>query len=193
MRDSIIRSSPENLLEAGSIMSRRDLPCTNVERCLAPDDLIVSKTDIHGKITYVNRTFLKISGYSEEEVFHQPHAIVRHPAMPRVVFKLLWDTIRDKREIFAYVKNRAKNGDFYWVFAHVTPSYNEAGQVMGYHSNRRMAPRPAIRAIESVYRGLCAEEAKHQTPQAAMAASGALLGQLLAQKGISYEELVFAL
>ena len=73
----------------------------------------------------------------------QPHSIIRHPDMPRAVFKLLWDTVIEGREIFAYVKNKAKNGDFYWVFAHVTPSYDNDRRIIGFHSNRRV-PDPKV-------------------------------------------------
>jgi PAS domain S-box-containing protein len=95
-------------------------------------------------ITYANETFLKIAGYTEDEILGQPHNIIRHPDMPRCVFKLLWDTLEMKHEIFAYVKNMAKNGDFYWVFAHVTPTFNEHGTVIGYHSNRRVPERNQV-------------------------------------------------
>lgn len=89
-------------------------------------ELIVSKTDTKGKITYGNELFLKLSGYEEKDILHKPHNIIRHPDMPKVIFKLLWDTLHNKQEIYAYVINRSKNGNFYWVFANVTPSYNRA-------------------------------------------------------------------
>src|SRR5580704_8741733 len=91
---------------------------TGRERTFPEDEIIASKTDVKGVITYANRTFMEVSLYSEEELLGQPHSIVRHPDMPRCVFKLLWDTIQKGDEIFAYVKNMCKNGDFYWVFAH---------------------------------------------------------------------------
>ena len=97
---------------------------TAVERTFKEDEIIVSKTDLKGIITYANRTFLEVAMYSEDEVLGQPHSLIRHPDMPRCVFKLLWDTIQGGEEIFAYVKNMAKNGDYYWVFAHVTPTFN---------------------------------------------------------------------
>jgi len=84
---------------------------TSRERLWGEEEIIVSKTDLKGIITYANRTFLKVSGYSEEELLGKPHSIIRHPDMPRCVFKLLWDTIEAGREILAYVKNMAKNGD----------------------------------------------------------------------------------
>lgn len=110
---------------------------TQVEVRFDASDLIVSKTDLKGRITYANRTFCAISGYDEAEVIGQPHAMIRHPDMPRAVFRLLWDAILEGREIFAYVKNMTRTGDHYWVFAHVTPSRDAERRVSGFHSNRR--------------------------------------------------------
>src|SRR5690349_17918048 len=148
---------------------------TGIERFFAQTEVIVSKTDLKGRITYANRVFQRIAGYDEPELLGQPHSIVRHPDMPRSVFKLLWDTIEARSEIFAYVKNRTKNGDYYWVFAHVTPSYDEAGSLIGYHSNRRLPRREAIAAIEPVYATLLAEERRHADPKAGMKAAVGIL------------------
>ena len=120
---------------------------TGVERFFPEDEVIVSKTDFKGRITYANETFLNIAGFTEDEILGQPHSIIRHPDMPRCVFKLLWDTIKARSEIFAYVLNMAKNGDHYWVFAHVTPTFDASGK------NHRLSfepPRsrpPAGRAV----------------------------------------------
>jgi PAS domain S-box-containing protein len=163
------------------------------EKIMAEDDFIVSKTDLKGLITYGNRIFIQMSGYSEEELLGTPHAILRHPDMPRVVFKLLWDTIQAKREICAYVKNLAKDGSFYWVFANITPSFDASGNLIGYYSVRRK-PRPeAIQAISPLYRILLEAERKAGDGQAGMKASAAILHQALEQKGVSYEEFVFGL
>ena len=123
---------------------------TGVERHLAPDDIVVSKTDTKGRITYANQVFLDIAGYVENEVVGRPHNIVRHPEMPRAVFKLLWDTISQGNEIFAYVVNRAKNGDHYWVFAHVTPTFDQSGKIISYHSSRRAPRREAVEKVRTV-------------------------------------------
>ncbi|HMO11052.1 MAG TPA: PAS domain-containing protein, partial [Actinotalea sp.] len=109
---------------------------TGVERTFGADEIIVSKTDPKGRITYANQVFLRVSGYREDEVVGQPHSIVRHPDMPRAVFALLWETIQAGREIFAYINNLAADGAHYWVFAHVTTS-RAGGALVGYHSNRR--------------------------------------------------------
>jgi PAS domain S-box-containing protein len=157
-------------------------------------DLIVSKTDLTGHITYANKEFCDIAGYTEAELMGQPHSIIRHPDMPRAVFKLLWDTILGGREIFAYVKNMNKSGDFYWVFAHVTPSYDASRKMIGFHSNRRVPSQDVVRnVISPIYADLLREEQKHRNGKDALAAGHqALLGFVQARK-ISYDELIFSL
>jgi len=166
---------------------------TGKERTFDPDEFIVSKTDLKGGITYANRVFLKIAGYNEDEVLGQPHSIVRHPDMPRCVFQLLWDRIAAGKEIFAYVINTAKNGDHYWVFAHVTPSFDAAGKVTGYHSNRRRPEPHQINAVKPLYEALCKEEDSHADRKAGLDASTAVLTQILDEKGIGYDEFVLAI
>lgn len=166
---------------------------TGVERTFREHEIIVSKTDLTGKITYANDVFLRVSGYTEDELLGQPHSLIRHPDMPRAVFKLLWDRLADGREVFAYVNNLASNGDNYWVLAHVTPSVGANGSIVGYHSNRRVPDRDAVRRISALYGQLLAEERKHADKRAGLAASGALLAQVLTDAGLSYEEFVFSL
>ena len=163
------------------------------ERTFPEDEIIVSKTDVKGIITYANLTFLKVALYSEEEILGQPHSIVRHPDMPRCVFKLLWDTIQGGSEIFAYVKNMAKNGDHYWVFAHVTPSFDPRKQIVGYHSNRRKADRHQIQAVDGLYRTLKQEEDRHADWKKGMAAASGLLQRAVAEKHMEYDEFVFSI
>ena len=97
---------------------------TNEEKVMREGDLIVSKTDIKGRITYGNRTFNEFSGFTENELLGTQHNIIRHPDMPRAVFKLLWDRLQAGQEVFAFVKNISKDGSFYSVLANVTPSYD---------------------------------------------------------------------
>jgi len=165
---------------------------TGVERFFDENDIIVSKTDLKGHITYANETFLNIAGYTEEEVLGQPHSIIRHPDMPRCVFKLLWDTIKSGEEIFAYVKNMAKNGDHYWVFAHVTPTFNGSNQIVGYHSNRRVPDRPQVDLFDGVYAKLLREERRHGDWRAGMEAAERMLHELVSSKGMQYEEFIFS-
>lgn len=157
-------------------------------------EIIVSKTDLKGRITYANTTFCRIAGYTEAEVLGQAHSIVRHPDMPRAVFKVLWDTIAAGREIFAYVKNRTKTGDYYWVFAHVTPSFGANGQIQSYHSNRRVPKRTAVeQVIAPLYATILAEEARHKNGKQALAAGVDCLTTTLEGKGISYDEFVLTI
>ena len=164
---------------------------TGVERHFSADDVIVSKTDLKGRITYANRTFLDVSGYEEEELLGQPHSLIRHPHMPRAVFALLWDYLHAGREIFAYVLNRAKGGDHYWVLAHVTPSHDPAGNVVGYHSNRRVGvPAVISGTIEPLYARLLEEEARHDNRKEGLQASSRLLSAILKQAGESYDSFI---
>lgn len=105
-------------------MSAKAIKPTGIECPYAEDELIVTKTNLKGHITYANDVFLRLSKYPAEDVLGAPHSLIRHPSMPRSIFKLLWDSIQVKREIFAYVVNMARNGDHYWVFAHVTPTFD---------------------------------------------------------------------
>lgn len=166
---------------------------TGIERTFGEHELIVSKTDLTGKITYANDVFLRVSGYREAEVIGQPHSLIRHPDMPRAVFKLLWDTIGSGREIFAYVNNMARTGDHYWVLAHVTPSLDARGQVVGYHSNRRVPDREAVKVVQELYADLRQEERRHDDRAAGLARSTALLQHVLADHGLAYDEFVFSL
>jgi PAS domain S-box-containing protein len=167
---------------------------TNKEIALCEDDIIVSKTNLKGRITYANRTFIRFAGYTEAELLGQPHSIIRHPDMPRAVFKLLWDTIADRREIFAYVKNMAKSGDHYWVFAHVTPTCDQNNSINGYHSNRRCPSRDVVaNTIAPLYAAILQEEKRHRNGQDALRAGSDFLVDLLRSKGVSYDELIFSL
>lgn len=174
-------------------MSKRTIEPTGRERRFQDDEIIVSKTDLNGKILYANSVFMRVSGYREEELLGQPHSLIRHPRMPRAVFKLLWDTIQDGREIFAYVLNLARNGDHYWVLAHVTPSYDVAGRLVGFHSNRRTASRQALDVIAPLYDALEATERGYDRKTEGMAASTAQLTQALSDMGKTYDEFVWSL
>lgn len=174
-------------------MARTKTPPSGREISFAENDIIVSKTDLRGVMTYVNDVFVRVSGYSEAELLGQPHNLIRHPGMPRCVFSLLWQTVQAGQEIFAYVINQAKNGDAYWVFAHVTPSYDGEGRHVGYHSNRRVPYADALPAVRSLYADLLREEQKHANPKEAAAAGVARLTSLLKSQNVSYGEFVFSL
>jgi PAS domain S-box-containing protein len=172
----------------------RDNFLTGRERTFAEDQVIVTKTDLKGHITYANDVFQNISSLTEAECLGKPHSLIRHPHMPRCIFKLLWETIQGGHELFAYVVNRATNGDHYWVYAHITPSVNGTGEIIGYHSNRRLPDRKLLTSeIIPLYESLRAEEGRHDSPKQAIAASTAMLDAMLAERGIAYDEFICTL
>jgi PAS domain S-box-containing protein len=174
-------------------MTSRAVP-TKTEVTFDSDEIIVSKTDLKGRITYANRVFARVAGYSQLELLGEPHSIIRHPDMPRAVFKLLWDRLGVEQEVFAYVKNMTKRGDFYWVFAHVTPSYDDKGKVTGYHSSRRVPDRRIVEtAITPLYADLLKIEQSFTNAKDGLAASYSRLLEIVKSKAVSYDELIFSL
>ena len=169
----------------------RDWSLTGNERYFDQDEIIVSKTDTKGRITYANPVFQRVAGYTEAELLGKAHNIVRHPDMPRCVFRFLWERIEAKHEVFAYVINRCKNGDHYWVFAHVTPTLDRNGRIVGYHSNRRVPARAALDTIKPIYDELLAVEKRHRTPNEQWQASLPVLVSKIKSLGVSYDELIF--
>ncbi|KAA6224806.1 MULTISPECIES: PAS domain-containing protein [unclassified Campylobacter] len=130
------------------------------EIIVADDTLITSKTNLKGDIIYANSDFLKYAGYTTKEILYKPHNIVRHKDMPKAVFKCLWDYIKQGNEIFAFVKNKAKSGQFYWVFANITASFNESKEIINYYSVRRAPNRKALPIIEKLYSSMLEAESK---------------------------------
>jgi PAS domain S-box-containing protein len=182
---------------AAAPASRPRIAPTGVERPFADDEIIVSKTDLTGHILYVNDVFLRVSDFTRRELIGAPHSVIRHPDMPRAVFHLLWERLRGGREIFAYIVNLAKNGDHYWVFAHVTPTVDRGGRVLGYHSNRRTVDRRALAVVQRLYAELRGAEQRVEaaggTKRDAIAASSAILTSHLDTRGQSYDEFVWSL
>lgn len=158
------------------------------ERSFDDKEVIISKTDLRGKILYGNRIFIELSGYTERELLGQPHSIVRHPDMPKVIFKFLWECVSDGREIVAYVKNLSKDGSYYWVKAFVTPSYNGKGEIVGYHSIRLKPTEQAKQTMGALYRELVNLE-----QSGGIQKSRERLEQILAEKGMSYEKFILSL
>ena len=171
---------------------KRSITPTLVERVMREEDFIVSTTDTKGRITYGNRIFIEFSGYSEAELLGSQHNIIRHPDMPRAVFQLLWDTIQNKNECFAYVKNMSKDGRFYWVFTNVTPTFDFSGNITGYMSVRRKPKLSGIQTVTGLYAAMLEAERKAGSANA-IAASTKILVDLLKEKGLSYDELVLAI
>lgn len=129
---------------------RQNLPVTQRERTFPERDRLISTTDTSGIITYCNDAFVEISGFTREELIGQPHNIVRHPDMPSAAYHHMWDTLKQGKPWMGLVKNRAKNGDFYWVSAYVTPIY-EHGRVSGYESVRTLPDEAQKRRANNLY------------------------------------------
>lgn len=155
---------------------------------LANDDFIISKTDLKGRLTYVNKIFIDIAEYTEEELLGQPHNIVRHVDMPKAIFKLLWTTIQKKEELFAYVINRTKGGNAYWVFANITASLDDKGQALGYYSVRRKANPQALEIIKPLYVKMLEAEKR-----GGIEASNKILTDILKEKGMDYNEFIISI
>ena len=148
---------------------------TGEERTFSPDELIVSKTDPKGVITYANDVFERVSAYPLQELVGRPHNLIRHPEMPRAVFKLLWDTLAGGRDLWAYINNLARDA------------------LIGYHSNRRSPNREAVARVAPLYARLLAEERRHPNARSAVEASSLLLTGLLAESGQPYDEFVWSI
>jgi len=129
------------------------------EIILDPNRYIVSETDEKGRITFANDYFMEVSGYSQEELIGKPHNIVRHPDMPKIVFKLLWQTISSGKNINAVVKNLAKDGRYYWIFTEFEIRKDtDTGEIIGYHASRKTISKHAIEIIANLYKELLAIE-----------------------------------
>lgn len=163
------------------------------EIIMQDNDFIVSKTDPKGKITYCNRNFMHIAGYSEAELLGQPHNIIRHPDMPRAVFRLLWSTLQQGKEFFGLVKNRTQNGDYYWTYANVTPSYDNNNKLLGYYSVRRKPARSSIETISEIYQKMALQEASLNSSKEAMDASISILLESVQISGKEYNEFIIEL
>jgi PAS domain S-box-containing protein len=130
---------------------------TGIERRMPKDGLLISKTDPRGVISYGNRMFIGMAGYSESELIGSPHNIIRHPLMPKAAFKDLWETVQSGHEWHGLVCNLAKDGCHYWVDATVTPSF-EGPSIIGYMSVRRYPDPDAVQDIIPNYRAMVAAE-----------------------------------
>jgi len=158
----------------------------NREKTFEPDTLLVTKTDLKGKITYANKAFMDIVDMDEDVLIGAPHNLIRHPDMPKIIFKYLWSYLQNGDEIHAYVKNLCADGSYYWVMANVTPSsFN--GKVVGYHSARRKPTKEAIEIIIPLYEKLLQAE-----KSGGISASEKILNDLLKEKGVEYEEFILS-
>ncbi|ATG92263.1 methyl-accepting chemotaxis protein [Methylomonas koyamae] len=129
---------------------RNNQPVTDVELHFGEDEILSSTTDLKGRITSVSPAFVKLSGFAEQELIGQPHNIVRHPDMPAEAYEWMWRTISAGNTWSGLVKNRSKQGDFYWVEANVSPVYTQ-GKIVGYRSLRFKPQRRDVDAAASLY------------------------------------------
>jgi PAS domain S-box-containing protein len=158
---------------------------TGKEIKLHPKDMLVSKTDTHGVISYGNNKFIEISGYKESELIGLPHNIIRHPDMPKAVFYLMWQSIRNGKNIMAVVKNLSKSGDHYWVTTDFEIQRNREGRIRNYIAFRHTASKAVIKEIEPLYRKMIEIEEVHD-----MDASVAYLEAFLEEKKMSYNQFI---
>jgi len=124
---------------------------TDIEHEVSSVDIIVSKSDAEGNITYANPIFMKISGYTTGELLDKPHSILRHPDMPKVIFKYLWDNLKEGKNVNAFVKNLCKDGGYYWVLAQIKVSTNPDSSFRNYMSTRKCITQGAKEAISGLY------------------------------------------
>ncbi len=119
---------------------------------------LISETDTKGNITFVNRKFVEMTGYSKKEVVGHPHNILRHPDMPKVAFEGMWNIIKDGKVWDGYVKNLRKDGKYYWVDVHIVPKKDENGAIIGYIASRKVTDPKRLETTIIQYKRLLAEE-----------------------------------
>lgn len=171
-------------------LSKLDAPkrITANEKVLDQNDFIVSKTDTRGKIIYCNEIFAKMAGYTFDQLIGANHNLIRHPEMPKLAFKILWDKVQSKQEFFGYVKNLCADGGHYWVLAYVTADLDANNNIIGYTSVRRKPPQSAINQIEPIYKTLLDAERS-----GGVESSERILNAMLKKHDLEYDEFVINL
>lgn len=165
----------------------------NRARCIPADQFLVTHADLRGGITYANAYFCEAQACREKDLLGQPHNMLRHPDMPAAVFQLIWQRIRDGQEVFAYVKNMACTGEYYWTLSHLTPHYDAGLRIDGYQCFRRAASGRSISAAEKAYRELQLIEHNTRSKEQGLAASRQHLDGMMSRNGTSYDEWVLSL
>lgn len=152
---------------------------------LDPSRVIMSKTDPKGIIEYANDYFMETCGYEEYELMGQPHNIIRHPDMPKVIFNLMWERLLEGKNIHALVKNLSKDGRYYWILTNFETNYNEKGAIVSHIAKRKAAPGNAIYQIEKLYKTIVAIERSKNPEMAEKYFYG-----LLEDRGQNYDEFI---
>ena len=119
---------------------------------------LISETDLKGVITFVNRKFVEMTGYSKAEAVGEPHSMLRHPDMPKAAFAGMWKIIKEGTIWEGYVKNLRKDGKYYWVIVHIVPKKDEEGNIVGYIASRKMPDRHQIELVTEQYKEMIAAE-----------------------------------
>lgn len=158
------------------------------EKKLSQNDFIVSKTDTKGKIIYCNEIFMEMAGYLEKELLFKNHNIIRHEGMPKAAFELAWNKIQNGEEFFGFVKNKSKNGNYYWVFATISADYDTNNKIIGYTSIRRKPKESAIEIIKPIYEKLLSIE-----KSSGLKSSTEFLVNYLKENNTSYDDLILTL
>jgi PAS domain S-box-containing protein len=162
---------------------------TSKEVKMKPEDMIVSKTDIKGHITYCNDAFMEFAGYYEEELLGQSHSIIRHPDMPRAVFRLLWNKLHEEEEFFGFIKNMCKDGSFYWTYSNIFLNFGAENELLGYMSVRRYPPVEGVEFFQNLYQKMLEVESQYEGSREGMDASWSLLQEVVSEKG-GYDQYV---
>ena len=167
-------------------LTKKDRPNPINEEILIPDEaVLISVTDPKGIITEVNDVFSKVAGYSEEELVGASHNVIRHPDMPKVMFKIVWEHIKDRENVMALVKNLARDGRYYWILTDFVTKVDADRNIINYTAYRRPVCKDVQNAIEPLYKALCAIEAV-----ADMDASEKFLFEFLESKEMTYDDMI---
>jgi len=185
-----IQKRIEEILQKNKIMTqsiqKKHTISQSKEIKLDPRKISMSKTNPRGIIEYANQDFMDACGFEEYELMGQPHNIVRHPSMPRTVFKFMWDRLDQKKGLYAVVKNQRKDGDHYWVITQLTSKVDQNGNIVSHYAKRKAAPPEVIYTFEKLYKKLRAIEENQSLEVAEKYFFG-----MLEEKNISYDEFIF--
>ena len=170
-------------------MKRPEKPTPkDVEITVSPKKTIVSRTDEKGIIKFVNDYFKEIAGYNENELIGQAHNVIRHPDMPKVIFKHLWEELKKGNDMRAIIKNLAKDGRYYWVITNFHTLRDDDGNIIGYYARRKAVPQHVKEEVSKLYKTLKALE-----DQEGMEASEKFLEQWLKEHNTTYQDYVESL
>jgi len=169
----------------------RTLASNHHEIILLEDAFITCKTDINSHLTYVNKNFRQLSGYTENELICQHYNIVRHDLMPHGIYNLMWEHLKAEEEFFGYIVNRNKDNSYYWALINVTPFYDQE-KLSGYFSVCRAPTPESLNIIKPLYQTMCKTE-QDATPELLLPMSSAVLWQAITKEYQSYAEFVLSL